>query len=251
MRSWAQEGIYVLSYINPHLADWGELFKVAKTMGCLVKNRDGTELVQASATPDFTFGTVDLTNPKCQDWYVQVMRRNMLNVTSVEEQDAAGDLPSGAMGWMADFAEMLPFDVELHGGSGATIHNAFPTIWAETCAKAIGVTPELARDAVFWTRSGGTQSPKYTTLQWMGDQLATFDTADGLMSALTGVLTGGISGFSLSHSDVGGYTMVNKAGGLIKYVRGKEVLTRWMELSAFSDAVFRSHEGELVSLQFV
>ena len=43
----------------------------------------------------------------------------------------------------------------------------------------------------------------------MGDQCHTWDRHDGLHSALIGILNGGLSGFSLGHSDVGGYTTVD------------------------------------------
>lgn len=59
-----------------------------------------------------------------------------------------------------------------------------------------------------------------------------------MKSALGGILSGGLSGFSLTHSDVGGYTMVR-----ILYKRSAELMKRWTEMNAFSDSVFRTHEG--------
>lgn len=82
-----------------------------------------------------------------------------------------------------------------------------------------------------------------STLFWLGDQLVTFDSFDGLRSAVIGTLSSGLSGYSLQHSDIGGYTMVDKYG--VKYLRSKELLLRWMETSALSDVVFRSHLGNL------
>jgi alpha-glucosidase (family GH31 glycosyl hydrolase) len=52
-----------------------------------------------------------------------------------------------------------------------------------------------------------------------------------------GMLQGGLSGLALSHSDVGGYTATPGT------TRTKELLMRWMELSALSDAIFRTHQG--------
>jgi len=57
-----------------------------------------------------------------------------------------------------------------------------------------------------------------------------------------GMLSSGLSGWSLGHSDLGGYTaMINVTieGQVYTYKRDKELLLRWMEMSAFSDAVFR------------
>jgi len=56
---------------------------------------------------------------------------------------------------------------------------------------------------------------------------------------MIGLMNGGISGYSLGHSDVGGYTVIDQDG--IKYVRTKEVLYRWIEMNAFSDVVMRTH----------
>ena len=57
-------------------------------------------------------------------------------------------------------------------------------------------------------------------------------------------VTGGLSCYTLTHSDVGGYPGFNLAG-LISITRSRELLMRWAELNAFSGAVFRSHEGIL------
>jgi alpha-glucosidase len=59
-------------------------------------------------------------------------------------------------------------------------------------------------------RAGSTMSPGKTSLYWMGDQLPTLDKYDGLHSALIGILNGGVCGFGLSHSDIGGYTAINQ-----------------------------------------
>ena len=61
-----------------------------------------------------------------------------------------------------------------------------------------------------------------------------------LHSALLGMLSGGLSGFSLNHSDTGGYTTISHP--LKDYHRDEELLLRWMEFSAFT-SLLRSHEG--------
>lgn len=43
----------------------------------------------------------------------------------------------------------------------------------------------------------------------------------------------------MGHSDVGGYTSFEVWP--MKYQRDEQLLIRWMEMSAFSDAVFRTH----------
>uniref|UniRef100_A0A7S2RNS3 Alpha-glucosidase n=1 Tax=Mucochytrium quahogii TaxID=96639 RepID=A0A7S2RNS3_9STRA len=222
---WTKHNIYVLAYINPHMRPEGKLFNETKNIGCLIKRR-GSILIQSSATRDFTFGTIDLFNETCVRYYASVIQKNML--------------ANGIMGWMADFGEAIPFDADVPVDG----HNAFPALWARTNRLAIDTFSNHTRkNAVFFTRSAGRLSPKYTTLQWMGDQLTSWDRYDGLQSALIGQLSAGLSGLTQTHSDVGGYTMLNKL--IVHYVRDTELLLRWIEYSAFADSVFRTHEGLL------
>jgi alpha-glucosidase len=80
---------------------------------------------------------------------------------------------------------------------------------------------------------------------WLGDQNTTWNKNDGMPSALSGMVSSGFSGFSINHSDIGGYTSV--AIPLLElfgrgFRRSSELLFRWMEMNAFT-AVFRTHEG--------
>lgn len=77
---------------------------------------------------------------------------------------------------------------------------------------------------------------------WAGDQLTTWDFYDGMQSALRAILSGGLSGMSLSHSDIGGYTEVDILN-IIRILRTEELLQRWVEMEAFSGAMFRTHPG--------
>lgn len=57
----------------------------------------------------------------------------------------------------------------------------------------------------------------------------------------------GFSGYSQQHSDVGGYTTVLTYSDY-NITRSPELLGRWGELAAVSSAVFRSHEGNIPSV---
>jgi alpha-glucosidase len=107
---------------------------------------------------------------------------------------------------MSDFGEYLPFDAVLWSAEeAAAVHNAFPRLWAQTCREAqreAGLDGQVA----FWSRSATTGSAGYSTAFWAGDQLVTWDAYDGLASALRGILSGGLSGMALAHSDIGGCT---------------------------------------------
>jgi len=100
---------------------------------------------------------------------------------------------------------------------------------------------DKAGDIIFFMRAAWLHSPSYSPLFWLGDQLVSWDRYDGIKSVLTSALSGGISGHSLTHSDIGGYTM--EEVGPIHYTRSQELLLRWIELSAFGSCLFRSHIG--------
>ncbi|MDX1615170.1 MAG: alpha-glucosidase, partial [Candidatus Promineifilaceae bacterium] len=223
--------IRVMLYASPFLADVSDkpnhrrnLFAEAAAQGFLVRQEDGQPyLIQNT---DFSAGLVDLSNPAARRWYKEVLAAEMLT--------------AGASGWMADFGEALPFDVLLDSGAtGQDYHNRYPEEWAR-------LNRELVEDSasgdelLFFTRSGFTRSPGATTLFWLGDQLVSWDGHDGIKTAVTGLLSSGLSGFALNHSDIGGYTALSSP--VLNYHRSKELLLRWMELNAFT-AVFRSHEG--------
>eukprot|EP00850_Spirogloea_muscicola_P006798 SM000033S12319 [mRNA] locus=s33:178670:180364:+ [translate_table: standard] len=89
-------------------------------------------------------------------------------------------------------------------------------------------------------RSGYRGSPRHCTLFWAGDQMVSWQRHDGIKSAVTALLSSGLSGFAFNHSDIGGYTTVPHP--IINYQRSQDLLFRWMELNAFT-VLFRTHEG--------
>ena len=111
---------------------------------------------------------------------------------------------------MADFGEYTPTDAfyKTYMGSSYNYHNRYPFDWAKANQEAIKEAGKQD-ETVYFMRSGSTMSPSVTSLFWMGDQLTTFDRYDGMHSALIGLLNGGYSGFSIGHSDIGGYTTSN------------------------------------------
>jgi alpha-glucosidase len=148
-------------------------------------------------------------------------------------------LDIGASGWMADYGEALPFDSVLYSGEDpAVYHNRYPEAWARLNREVLA-EEGLEGDAVFFSRAGNARNPGESTLFWTGDQLVTFDGDDGMKSAIKGMLSGGLSGWSLNHSDIGGFTTISM---VINVHRSKELLMRWMEMSAFT-SVYRTHEG--------
>ena len=129
---------------------------------------------------------------------------------------------SGVCGWMCDFGESLPLDANVLPGNNRTasqLHTLYPSLWGQLNAEAIqkahygnsnstGACP--ADEIVYFMRSGNALSPAHTRLFWLGDQMVTWDAHDGLATVVMGMLSQGLSGYSLTHSDIGGYTSFMK-----------------------------------------
>ena len=214
------QGVRVFAYINPNLNREGDLFKEADGQGLLVKNSSGDTYIVDYG--EFYCGIVDLTNPEAVEWYKEVIKRNMIDL--------------GFSGWMADFGEYLPTDAVFHGGqSGELLHNHWPVLWAKLNREVIEEAGLLG-DILIWMRAGFSGSQNHTIVTWAGDQFVDFSLADGLASVIPAALSLGMSGFGLSHFDVGGFTSLFGIG------RTEELLLRYAEFAAFTP-IMRTHEG--------
>jgi len=276
LSEWSSRGVNVLAYINPCVSTRvGEfkpharrdMFLEARDRGFLIRDAEGEPYVQSSASDEFQFGTVDLTMPDAREWYQAVViecnllckckRANKLYPPLTEYNGALvcgmGGEGVGVKGYMADFGEYLPYDVTLSTGlSGATAHNDWPRRWSSLNSDALEAAN--AKDVLYFSRSGGLRSPEagsHGGMFWVGDQNTAWDAHDGLESVLTAYLTAGSTGFTLTHSDVGGYTSldIEKDGERHTLGRTEELVLRWMELSAVADCMFRSHEGNQADKQ--
>ncbi|MFB9949528.1 alpha-glucosidase [Rhizobium puerariae] len=215
------QGIRFLGYVNPYLAVDATLFPEAEAAGYFARDRSGrTAIVDFG---EFDCGVVDFTNPEAAEWFAEeIIGRRMLDF--------------GLSGWMADFGEYLPIDVELSNGVDAKLmHNAWPTLWAEVNAKAVESRGRTG-EALFFMRAGFTGVQKHCPLLWGGDQSVDFSRHDGLVTVICAALSSGLLGNAYHHSDIGGYT------SLFGNVRTPELLMRWAEMAAFT-SVMRSHEG--------
>src|SRR3954470_7121980 len=222
-----RQGIRVMTYINPMLADAAgipgpqrNLYAEALAKGLVIRTQTGAPYIVDQG--GFSAALIDLTSPAASAWTRGVLR------------DMA--VKFGASGWMADFAEQTPFAGRFaNGAAGAAEHNRFPDRWAEVQTDALQRLP----DVVDFHRAAFTRSPRWARLFWMGDQTVNWSERDGMRSALTGMLSGGLSGFALNHSDTGGYTTLIDP----PVQRSAELLERCSEMNAFGGAMFRTHEG--------
>ena len=214
-------GIRFLGYVNPYLCTDGALFAQAEAAGYLATTATGgTARVDFG---EFECGVVDFTNPAAAHWFAErIIGQAMLD--------------AGLSGWMADFGEYLPIDVQLANGVDARVmHNAWPVLWAEVNAAGVA-SRGMTGEALFFQRAGFSGVQRHCPLLWAGDQCVDFSRHDGLVSVICGALSAGLLGNAFHHSDIGGYT------SLFGQVRTAELIMRWAEMAAFTP-VMRTHEG--------
>ncbi len=214
------KGIKVLGYCNTFLAVEKPLYEYASKHGYCVKDKEGKDYYVTITT--FPAAIVDLTNPEAYDWLKEIIKKNMIDF--------------GFSGWMADFGEYLPTDAVLYSGESAElIHNTWPARWAKLNREAVEEAGKLG-EIMFFTRAGYSQTSKYSTMMWNGDNHVDFSIDFGLPSVIPAMLSLACCGFGLSHSDIGGYTT------FFNLKRSEELFMRWMEMNTFSP-VLRGHEG--------
>lgn len=217
---WNTRGVHLLGYINPFIALEKNLYQEAKANGYCVKDKDGNDYLVTITT--FPAAMVDFTNPAAYEWYKNIIKKNMIDI--------------GLSGWMADFGEYLPVDSVLFDGSDPEkLHNQWPAIWAKMNKEAIAECGK-EDEIFFFTRAGHTGTIANSSMMWTGDQHVDWSLDDGLPSVIPATLSLGMSGYPITHSDVGGYTTI------MQMTRSKELLMRWEEMNVFSP-LFRSHEG--------
>ena len=228
----SDDDVATLGYINPFLSDAStkegvqtNLFALAKEKGYLTTFSDGSPAEIDSG--GFTGTLVDLSNDEARAWLKDYLVKTFRELK--------------IKGWMADFGEALPLDAKLKNAEASSFHNRYLEEWSRLNGE---VAFELGDEASYFIRNASLKSPGLTSLFWAGDQMVTWDEHDGLKSAITGILSGGISGMAINHSDIGGLiSMKRKVLNFeIDFTRDQELLLRWAEMNAFSP-VYRNHEG--------
>jgi alpha-glucosidase len=225
------KGYRVLGYVNPFLSDAStklgvqkNYFLEAKMRNFLVKHTDGT--VVMIDTAGFSGAMVDLSNPQARIWLKDIIKKNLIGY--------------GLSGWMADFGEAIPLDAAPHSKENPlAFHSQYVEEWAKISKEAMEESG-LKDDGLFFVRSGYARSPGIANLFWVGDQMVSWDEYDGIKTTIIAMMSSGISGFSLNHSDIGGCIALTLP--VLTFKRTDELLRRWMELNAFTP-VFRTHEG--------
>jgi alpha-glucosidase len=217
------QGVRVLTYLNPSLVPdpneaSNDLHRLMFENDGFVVNGEGVPIEFLNSS--FDSNLLDLANDDAMEVWVDTVseRLKSLNVS----------------GWMADFGENFPF---VEG------HNGYPVLWSkwnQVLAERMGLS-----EPFIFHRSAYVGSAEVSGAFWLGDQMVDWSSQDGIKSAVTGLLTSGMSGMPVTHSDIGGYTTIDHP--LRSVTRSRELLARWLELNSFG-LIMRSHEGNLPEL---
>ena len=217
-----KDGVRFLGYINTFLKEGAPMYLEAKKKGFLIRHKNGSVYHIKSTT--FNAGIVDLTNPTARKWYVDIIKKNMIEY--------------GLSGWMADFGEYLPTDAVCYGGKADKLHNRWPSMWAKCSFDAI---KEMNKEdeIFFFSRAAYGHTFQFTNSMWNGDQHVDYSDEYGLGSVIPACLSLAMSGAGVIHSDIGGYTTIT---ALYPMKRNAELFNRWSEMNIFTP-IYRTHEG--------
>ncbi len=204
---------YVNPFVDPALQHWDEM----EAMGMLpVDPESGETCTFFGPRGDMT--QADLSNPATQEYIKGFLRTAVVDV--------------GLDGWMADFAEWLPLDCDIHEGDPRAFHNRYPEAWQRLTREVMDeVRPD--GDWVMYARSGWTGVHSVAQIHWAGDQEADFEETDGLPTVVPAMLTLSLSGQPFVTHDIAGFS-----GG----PSTPELYRRWTELGAFTP-IMRTHDG--------
>jgi alpha-glucosidase len=209
-----------LVYFNPLLCvSYRAVYDRAAAAGVLQEAADGLPFVYpafvgGSGPAGFTtepLAQFDFTAPGAEDFYAGLV---------------AEAVRHGADGWMEDFGESTP--------PGIGDHNRYPVDYH--CAMR-RIARRFDRPLTRFQRSGWTGAARCADVVWGGDPTTVWG-YDGLRSAVTQVLSMGLSGISRWGTDIGGYDSFGPAEQL-----DDELLSRWMELGALLPVMRTKRSG--------
>ena len=148
--------------------------------------------------------------------------------------------------WREDVFNPYDLDLIRNQEDMSAYHNVYPYEWAALNREA-AIEADVLDQHLTFNRSGNALSPSVARAFWIGDQLVTWDAYDGLRTVIPGMLSSGLSGYSLQHGDVGGWLSVDQPLFELTYYRSKELFQRWLEVCSFM-VLLRLHTTNLPEL---
>jgi sulfoquinovosidase len=217
------QGLAFLTYSNTFMDSKADIYTEGTTSGFCIHDSTGAPYLFDGVTFRKTT-MLDLSSVTAVNWAKGVLSEM---------------LRDGADGWMADYAEWLPYDAKLASGRSAKLdHNAYPVQWAKLNYELLGPPSNPQRDRLYFMRSAWLRSQPFVQTLWAGDQQTDFNKGDGMQSVIPMGLGLGVTGFPYFAHDIGGY--VTQGEGVVPTTR--ELYFRWVTFGALSPGM-RTHHG--------
>lgn len=208
-----------LGYINPFFSEDGHYTREGITHNYFISENELPKLFDFGGMKGYM---LNIFKDEAKSWMKGIIAKNLIG--------------NNFDGWMADFAEWYPIS------SVADIenHNRYTHEWVKLNHE---VKKASGKELFIFHRSGTIATAHFSQATWCGDQMTSYGSHDGLPSVINAMISAGVTGLPVLHSDIGGYTSVKKP--LIKnYIRDFDLLKDWIKLEAFTP-FFRTHEGLL------
>jgi len=195
-------------------------------------------LIEAAYPMSKAYGSIDMYNKNASRWFRDhVIKCNLMMTCNELGEPVNEPLISG---WMQDYGEYWHWELPLNKTdetyASASVwrngHSDWPLIYQKITADAIGDNEEILSSV----RSGNWESPRHMKAISTGDMAHSWDACHGMQSTLISAMSGGMSGWTMTHSDFGGALGEKKQN-----TRTNQMLVRWMELAVFSSVILRSH----------
>lgn len=185
IKRYKDRGIRICAWINPYIAQHGDIFDEAAKRGYLIKKTDGsvwqTDMWQSG------MGILDVTNPEARSWYCTYLE---------------GLIDIGVDCFKTDFGERIPVSgVEYFDGSSALHMHNFYTFAYNKMVFELLESKRGKGEAMLFARSataGGQQFP----VHWGGDNSANYPS---MAETLRGGLSLAQSGFGFWSHDISGF----------------------------------------------
>lgn len=209
----------ILGYINPFFSEEGHYTREGITHDYFISEGTSPKLFDFGGMKGYM---LNIFNDTAKSWMEEIIEKNLIE--------------NNFDGWMADFAEWYP----INSIADIKNHNLYTHEWVKLNHK---IKEKSGKELFIFHRSGTIASAHFSQATWCGDQMTSYGTNDGLPSVINAMVSAGMTGLPVVHSDIGGYTSVKKP--LIKnYLRDFNLLRDWIKLEAFTP-FFRTHEGLL------
>ena len=156
---------------------------------------NNNENFATSAFSDFRASMIDFDNGEAKKYYQDLVRKIIKETR--------------AKGMMVDFSEAYPIEGKHSSIEQAMkYHNRYPVVYHQAVREVLDEFESIYT----FTRAGFSGTPKYAQSLWAGDQNMNFRKNSGLRSCLIAMLSSGLTGYSSTHCDIGGYAFVGTLG---------------------------------------